>query len=202
MIASRVTGPAQEPVSLAGVKAHLRLDHDDEDPILTAYIRSSRLATEEYLRRSLITQTWEVFADDWPSHHDYHHHDHFHHGNDRHKSYIALPFGPIQSVDQVQVFADDDTAQDVSLSVFQLDKRRNRLWLRDGQTVPMPTRKVDGLRALYTAGYGDNPGDVPEAIRVAIMQIAATLFCDRTLNVSKSLDGATSLLQPYRIMRI
>ena len=66
MTAALITGPALEPVSLADVKAHLRVDTDDEDALLTAAIVSARVHVEAVTRRVLIEQSWRVYLDRWP----------------------------------------------------------------------------------------------------------------------------------------
>ncbi len=63
MTAALITGPALEPVSLADVKAHLRVDTDDEDALLIAAIVSARVHVEAVTRRVLIEQSWRVYLD-------------------------------------------------------------------------------------------------------------------------------------------
>ncbi len=66
MTATLLTGPALEPVSLADVKAHLRVDHDDDDALLTAAIVAARVHVESATRRVLIEQEWRIYLDRWP----------------------------------------------------------------------------------------------------------------------------------------
>src|SRR5476651_2351214 len=48
------------PVGLSEVKAHLRLDHAHEDEYLRTLIQAAVGFVEEYLGRSLLTQTWRI----------------------------------------------------------------------------------------------------------------------------------------------
>ena len=48
------------PVGLSEIKAHLRLDHAHEDEYLRFLVRASVGFVEEYLGRSLLTQTWRL----------------------------------------------------------------------------------------------------------------------------------------------
>ena len=54
--------PAAEPIGLAEAKAHLRIDADDEDTLLTALIVAARLFVERTLGLALITQGWSYFS--------------------------------------------------------------------------------------------------------------------------------------------
>ena len=53
----RTGEPEAEPVTLAGVKAHLRLDHDSEDGLLSGLIRAARDEVERATGTALIDRT-------------------------------------------------------------------------------------------------------------------------------------------------
>jgi uncharacterized phiE125 gp8 family phage protein len=61
-----VEGPAVEPVSLADMKAHLRVDDDAEDALIEGLVKAARLMVEAASRRLLVSQTWRVLLDRWP----------------------------------------------------------------------------------------------------------------------------------------
>ncbi len=81
------TEPAEEPLSIEEVKTHLRVDMDDDDDLIQNLITSARQYAESYLKRSLISQTWKYYLDEWPES-----------GED----YIELPMPPLQSVSSVK----------------------------------------------------------------------------------------------------
>ena len=78
--------PAAEPISLAEAKAHLRVDADDENALITALIAAARLLIERTFGLALITQTWSYFLDHWPR-----------------SCCITLPIAPVQAVSAVTV---------------------------------------------------------------------------------------------------
>lgn len=62
----RSVAPAAEPLLLADVKLHLRVEHSADDTLITALIQAAREQAESYTGRALITQTW-VLTDEAPS---------------------------------------------------------------------------------------------------------------------------------------
>jgi len=62
----RTVAPAAEPLLLADVKLHLRVEHNADDALITALIQAAREQAEDYTGRALITQTWAL-TDDAPT---------------------------------------------------------------------------------------------------------------------------------------
>jgi len=64
-----ITAPAELPVSLATVKAHLRIDPSNttEDALITLYIQAATSFAEEFTRRHFITREIETFRDFFPA---------------------------------------------------------------------------------------------------------------------------------------
>lgn len=61
-----ITPPSAEPLTLAEVKAHLRLDGAEEDVLLLSLIRTARQFIERETGLCLITQSWRLYLDRWP----------------------------------------------------------------------------------------------------------------------------------------
>ena len=61
-----VTPPAEEPVSLAEAKLHLRVDIADDDVLITALISAARQAAETVTGRQIITARWKMILDSFP----------------------------------------------------------------------------------------------------------------------------------------
>ena len=115
---------------------------------------------------------------------------------------IEIPTTPVQSVSAVTSFTDDDTESTFASTKYFVDTAREpaRLFLRDGEAWPTGLRVANGLKIVYVAGYGSNRTDVPEAIRVAILQYIAFNYEHRgdfegQIKPPTMLQG---LLQPYR----
>lgn len=55
-----VTGPAQEPITIAEAKLQARISDDASNTLLRSYIQTARQAAEDTLGYGLFTQTWKL----------------------------------------------------------------------------------------------------------------------------------------------
>jgi len=181
--------PTAEPLTLAQVRAHLRLDQTDEDDLLTALIRTAREHLERETGLCLLAQRWRLYLDGWPM-----------------GGVIPIARSPVQAVDAVTVYASDGTASDVSLEDHLLDGagRPVRLWLRDP---PAPERRMNGIEIDFSAGYGEAGTDVPGTLIRAMLIHVAFMFAFRGVVPSQDQpagvpDGYERLLAGYRMRRL
>ena len=100
----RTGEPEAEPVTLAGVKAHLRLDHDSEDGLLSGLIRAARDEVERATGTALINQTWRLALDRWPR-----------------NGCVLLARHPVRSVLSVTVYGPDGEASLLPPAAYQFD---------------------------------------------------------------------------------
>jgi len=93
MNAVLVTAPTIEPVTVVEAKDHLRITTNDEDELVKNLIMTARGYVEDITRRAIMTQTWDLYLDSFPS-----------------GDAIVLPFGNLQSVTHVK-YTDSDGSQ-------------------------------------------------------------------------------------------
>ncbi len=191
MALALTNGPAEEPVTVAEAKAHLRIDGSAEDILIASLIVTSRLHVEAALGFALITQGWRLTLDKWPE-----------------GGTVLFPLRPIRSVTSVTVRDESGDAVVVSSSGYLLDGEalRPRLVPRDG-TWPAPGRQTNGIEIAFEAGIGDEAADIPQPIRHAILLLVAHWYEHRDpLEVGAA--GAaipavvSDLLRPYREVRL
>lgn len=196
--------PAVEPVSLADVKAHLRIDTADEDGLLQSLILTSRLHIEVALGLALITQGWSCYFDRWPLALS---------GRGGPVSptvaALALPIGPIRTIDSLKVYADDGTFVALALTGFAIDlaSRPARMARRIGTQIPEPGRGVNGIEIALTAGFGATPADVPPAIRQAMLLLIAHWYEHRDpieigTDATRVPAAVSALLAPWAAVRL
>lgn len=160
------TAPAIEPVTTAEFKTHSRIDVSDEDTLIDGYIASARATFEDRTGRSLITQTWNLYLDQWPA-----------------DGVIELPRGaPLQSVTHVKYWDTDDNESTVSSGDYRIDtnKEPGRIVLKSGSSWPADTlRNSNAIEVEYIAGYGDAADDVPQRIKDCIKFLVALWYENR-----------------------
>ncbi len=184
-------GPAVEPVSLAEAKAHLRVEHGDDDDIIAALVAGARVHVEAQTRRALIVQTWRLSRDAWPV-------------NGR----VAVLPAPLRELVAVRVYQLDGTTQAIDADAFAIDKTSAPAVLAFAQgALPAPGRVVGGIEFDIEAGYGGAPSDVPQPLRQAIRVLVAHWYENRGLiavdqSVAVLPDSAGALLRPYRVLSL
>lgn len=177
--------PAIEPVSLAEVKMHLRIDGEAEDALLAKLIGAARRHVEAATGLALIAQSWSIFLDRWPA-----------------GPIVELPAAPLAAIEKVRVYGEDDAASTLDPAHYYADTlmRQARLVLRRERWWPLPGRAANGIEIKVLAGYGEEPGDVPEGLRLAILRLVACWFENRGDDglAPRVPLGIDPLLQPFR----
>jgi len=191
MTATLLTGPAMEPVSLDDVKAHLRVDHDDDDALLNAAIVAARLHVEAATRRVLIEQEWRLHLDRWPR-----------------RRILRIPAAPLIAIDAVRVRDAEGVATVVDADDYEVDAASVPGRLVLGEAAPSPPgRKANGIEIDVTAGYGATTLTVPSPLRHAVMMLVAHWYEHRGA-VGHDRGGETlplgfaALIAPYRILSL
>lgn len=183
--------PAVEPLTVDEVKAHLRIDHSDEDMLLASLIASSRLHIEAALDLALISQSWSWALDAWPD-----------------PRALELPLRPVQSVEAIRVAAEDGTMVQLSPDRFLVDGASipSRV-LSTSESWPRPGIPALGIEVAFTAGFGDEPSAVPQPIRQALLMLVAHWYEHREpvaigTEATRIPDTVSALLMPYRRVRL
>lgn len=202
------TTPTREPLFVDDVRNYLRLDDDVEETLIVALIAAARQWAENYTGRAFITRTVHQFQDS------------YHYPNtylpegvytgiykNMPNTFIDLALTPVVSFTHVKAIDDAGTETTWDASNYYVDTVRDvpRLVLRDGGSFPSDLRSANGLKLVYDAGYGASPINIPDAIKMAMMQYCTFMYEHRgDFESNKQLEPSKiikSLLMPYQIMR-
>lgn len=185
------SGPAIEPVTLAEAKAHLRLDGTVEDALIQSLIITARMHIEAALGLALMTQTWKWCLDRWPK-----------------GQRLSIPIRPVQSVQSVIIWMDNDISRIIPLSQFYLDGQSapaRLVWLASNPP-PDPGRVANGIEISFAAGFGSAASDIPATVRHALLLLVAHWYENREpVEIGSAINAipamVTELLAPHRRRR-
>ncbi len=182
------TDAATEPVTLAEVKAQLRIDGTDYDAILTPLIKTARQIAEKITGRDFINKTWKAFLNRFPC------------GDD---IGILIEKSKLQSITSIKYYIDTVQTTLSSANYYKTeDADYSSVWLVDGQSFPDSDSRKQAIEIIFVSGYGATAADVPQALKTALLSMITALY-ENAGDCSEGSDGQQaqfrSLLAPYII---
>lgn len=190
MLLERIESPIAEPVTREELLAQSRIDDDGELDLLDRLIATAREHAETVTGRSLLRQTWQLTLDAFPS-----------------GALIKLPRGPVHEVLSVVCITPAGVEQSLAGTDWRVVGGGSlvpRLVPAVGHEWPATARTWGAVQITYRTGW-ESAADVPEAIRHAILMLAAHWFEHReAVSEVSSGDGmmpvpqaVDSLLAPH-----
>jgi uncharacterized phiE125 gp8 family phage protein len=176
-------------------KAHLRVDHDEDDDLIEAAIAAAVGHLDGYagiLGRALVPQEWCEFAAFWPA-----------------SRAVELRLAPVAGIVEVKARGADGSETVLDPSAYRLlagASSRPMLIFGVNETLPSLANEPDALAVTYRAGYEDADGNpaVPPPIINAILLMVGDLYRFRetvALSASSPILMSTTvdrLLAPLR----
>ena len=182
----RTIQPASEPITLIEAKAHLRVDHTDDDAYITALIKAARGSAEAFTQSSFFTQTWVKSAS-------------------RFVDIMDLPRGIVQSIESVKYYDVDNVQQTVNAADYFLTSPSNKSYVQVVETGWPPSLyyRNDAVQITYITGYSD-VADIPTDIKQAILMSIGHLYENRQdvivgSQVNAMPMASKHLLTPHRV---
>lgn len=184
---SRLGAPGAYPLTLAEVKAHLRVDGDDEAATITAHLEAAIETVEGDTGRCLVSQEWEARFSGFPPD----------------NGPLTLPGAPLLSVSSVAGRGDEGWVSMTDGTYATIAPRGPRA--QRGSVHPLPGYSwpavLDGFpggaRVIYTAGYAAPP----QALLQAVLLVVGDLYANReAASVAKIQEQPAyrNLIAPYR----
>jgi uncharacterized phiE125 gp8 family phage protein len=183
----RTVAPTSPVLTLADLKAHLRIDTADEDGLITSYERGAVDLIERATGQALVNQTWLATFDGFPARFD-------------------LPVAPVQSVTSIAYDPPDGAAVTLAPADYRVIGLADPVGAVIEPVVPWPQTRTGGgsVRVTFVAGYGANGISVPESLKDAVRLTVSYRHKMRDLGVVVSGDirelpfGVADILRDWR----
>lgn len=154
----RLSNPSGLAVTLAEVKAALRVSSDDDDALLQSLVQAETLRYEDFTGRVMLPAEFEYRFDSW-------------------RVPLTVPVVPLREVTALAYLDEEGVETLVASSHWYVVKRDDGfdVYLTNGFEVPALSDQPQSVRVRFEAGY-DEPGvsgsgDDPELAPVAQDQI-------------------------------
>lgn len=193
----RVTAPTIEPITLFDAKKHLRVDHNEDDELISEKIEEARDWVETVTRRALVSQKWRLRLECFP-----------YRTKENRTAKIKLPRGKAIAVTKFECILTDNSTLDLhgSPKLYQSDfDDYDHGVLRPLRNQSWPTLIDDTLSPVtieYTVGYSADATDIPQGI-ISGLRYRLTDLYEVTGRVDEPkgawTDVAMKYLEPYVI---
>lgn len=167
MALTLVTGPAVEPLSVATARLALKIDTTVDDPLIDKWIGAARDYVETFTGRKLISQTWDLQLDGFPS-----------------CDVIVLPFPPVTSVTSVTYVDTAGSSQTWDSANYTKDlpagdqASHARITPAYGVVWPSTRDVINAVTVRFICGYSA-PAQVPEGLQSALLQFVGNRYYHR-----------------------
>ena len=202
-----ITPAAEEPVSLAEAKLHLRVESADDDALIGSLISAARQSAETLTGRQFVTARWKLVLDSFPG-----------------PSLMGVPAGltfslpghaillpkcPVQSVFAIRYRDMSGTTQTMPRADYTVDTACEpaRVTPVFGSAWPVSLPQIGAVVLVFAAGYGD-AASVPAGIKSWIKLRVGSLYAHReevallTSGKIESLSFIDGLLDPFRVVLV
>ena len=168
--------PWRKPSSICGRNS------SNQDSRIDSLIKVARQHVDAgagWSGRALITQTWELVLDRFPT------------------CAIKLPYPPLQSITHIKYFDVSGVEQTYSPANYAVDAVSQPGGVVPNKSWPGTLDAVNAVTVRFVCGYGASADDVPEPIKQAMHLMIKDWYDDEQSMVGEK--RAMSLLAPIRI---
>ncbi len=180
------------PISLARAKAHLRVDWDDDDTLIAAYLRAAVGAIEKRTDRALSPQAFTEWAGRFPC---------------AYGERLTLSRDPVTAIVSVTYVDQDGAEQTLDPADYRsIEGEPWSLIAPVAASFPSTEDRPDAVRVRYMAGY--DAGDCPAELQSAVLLMLGHLYANREAvavgaNVVTAMPLAVeTLCDPFRRSRL
>jgi len=212
MILTCTEQPGQEPITLSDVERQIRVtDLSSEATEIELFIQAVRERAESITRRALVTQSWDLTLDAFPSNNW-----NFASQGGSFGNRIILPKPPLQTVNSIIYIDSNGDEQTLDPSLYKVVSKAEPGYVQPAYGTTWPTVLNDSavVTINFNCGYGpidpDTSLNVPAAIKQWMLLNIANLYESREAigiayretkyDLTESL--VDNLIENYRIARL
>lgn len=153
-----VTQPTLDVITITEAKQHLKVDHDDEDTLLSLYVKGCVKCAEDYRQSAIMSTQYELWTDQF-------------------YSPISLQKHPVSAINSVKYYDEDNTLQTVSSSdyILQYFKQPCALEFTEDFDYPDVHSRQFPVVVNFNAGYLA-ASSVPATIKLGILNQLGNQF--------------------------
>ena len=190
MMLTQIAPPAALPVTLAELRAHLRLsdgfpEDTAEDALLLTYLETATAQIEARTGQALVGRPCTLRVGQWSA-----------------SGHLVLPLGPVEAIDAF-AWVGGAPGPDVPPGelVVEPGRTRQRVTGPGGGALP-PIPAGNSAELGFTAGRA-SPAEIPADLRQAVLMLAAHRFEIRDGAEAPGLPAAVAaLVAPHRPVRL
>lgn len=166
-------------LSLADAKAHLKVEHSDEDDLITALIETALDAIENMTGQLLGSTDCHLLADAWHSQ--------------------AFTFGPITRIDAVKYYDETNTLVELNATHYWADIQSTPARITFSAPPSVYTDRHQAIRIECVAGHSS----LPKPLRQAALLLVGHYYENRQLTSSLKVNDVPMavefLVNPFRL---
>jgi uncharacterized phiE125 gp8 family phage protein len=176
--------PFVDSVFVDEFKSFARIDNNAENASIQSILAATFQACEKYLGRMLISRR-------------------MYYGINAIERETELPYPPLQTVESISIRQEDGTLEAIDTAEYFVITERipGSIVFKQDYSLPVALVDVEPFVIKYTAGYGDNACDIPDAIKHAILVWANDGYQNRVIQAEPPIE-IKSLLSLYMVERI
>ena len=156
------TAAASASVSTANAKAHLKVEHSNDDTLIDGYVKAAEGEVESYTNRTMISTVYDYYLSAFP------------------KNGIVLPFSPVSAVTSIKYYDSSNVEQTLASSNYYYNIYEEPCVIRYVDSAPSTYEdRSNAVVVRFTAGYAA-AANIPAPLVQAIKLLMADLYENRT----------------------
>lgn len=175
------TAAGSASVSTANAKAHLKVEHSNDDTLIDGYVQAAEKEVEAFTNRTIISTVYDFTLTEFPA------------------NGIVLPVSPVSAIASIKYYDASNTLQTWASSNYHYNVNEEPCIIRYVDSVPDTYEdRSDAVVVRFTAGYA-NAAAIPAPLVQAIKLKLGDYYENRIDAPREMFSAWMRLAYPYRV---